>query len=194
MSPRVSERVNSIKPSGIRKFFDLVMSREDVISLGVGEPDFPVPWRIRDEMIYSLEKGITSYTPNQGLLELREAIAEYYKKFGLNDVDVNNIIVTTGVSEGIDIALRAILNPGDIVLIPEPAYVSYKPLTILAGGEPLPIPTVPEFKLNYEIIAKYCKEKPKAIVLNYPNNPTGVGQRGKSRLKKKWTKKEKEHN
>ena len=174
MSPRVSERVNSIKPSGIRKFFDLVMSREDVISLGVGEPDFPVPWRIRDEMIYSLEKGITSYTPNQGLLELREAIAEYYKKFGLNDVDVNNIIVTTGVSEGIDIALRAILNPGDIVLIPEPAYVSYKPLTILAGGEPLPIPTVPEFKLNYEIIAKYCKEKPKAIILNYPNNPTGV--------------------
>ncbi|HIP63623.1 MAG TPA: aminotransferase class I/II-fold pyridoxal phosphate-dependent enzyme, partial [Archaeoglobus profundus] len=174
LSPRVSERVNSIKPSGIRKFFDLVMSREDVISLGVGEPDFPVPWRIRDEMIYSLEKGITSYTPNQGLLELREAIAEYYKKFGLNDVDVNNIIVTTGVSEGIDIALRAILNPGDIVLIPEPAYVSYKPLTILAGGEPLPIPTVPEFKLNYEIIAKYCKEKPKAIILNYPNNPTGV--------------------
>ena len=174
MSHRVSERVNSIKPSGIRKFFDLVMSRQDIISLGVGEPDFPVPWRIRDEMIYSLERGITSYTPNQGLLELREAIAEYYKKFGLNYVDVNNIIVTTGVSEGIDIALRAILNPGDIVLIPEPAYVSYKPLTILAGGEPLPIPTVPEFKLNYEIIAKYCKEKPKAIILNYPNNPTGV--------------------
>ncbi|HIP25345.1 MAG TPA: aminotransferase class I/II-fold pyridoxal phosphate-dependent enzyme [Archaeoglobus profundus] len=174
LSHRVSERVNSIKPSGIRKFFDLVMSRQDIISLGVGEPDFPVPWRIRDEMIYSLERGITSYTPNQGLLELREAIAEYYKKFGLNYVDVNNIIVTTGVSEGIDIALRAILNPGDIVLIPEPAYVSYKPLTILAGGEPLPIPTVPEFKLNYEIIAKYCKEKPKAIILNYPNNPTGV--------------------
>ncbi len=172
---RVSERVDSIKPSGIRKFFDLVMGRPDVISLGVGEPDFPVPWRIREEMIYSLEKGITSYTSNHGLPELREAIAEYYRKFGVQNIDPNDVIITTGVSEGIDIALRALLNPGEAVLIPEPAYVSYKPLTILAGGDAIAIPTTPEFKPTYELLARYAKEcDPKAIVINYPNNPTGV--------------------
>ncbi len=172
---RISERVDSIKPSGIRKFFDLVMGRPDVISLGVGEPDFPVPWRIRDEMIYSLEKGITSYTSNHGLPELREEIARYYKKFGVQDVDPNNIIITTGVSEGIDLALRALINPGDAVLIPEPAYVSYKPLTILAGGEAVAIPTTPDFKPSYELLARFAKRcDPKAIVINYPNNPTGV--------------------
>jgi aminotransferase len=172
---RISERVSGIKPSGIRRFFDLVMNRPDVISLGVGEPDYPVPWRIRDEMIYSLEKGVTSYTSNHGLLELREAIAEYYKKFGVDNIDPNNIIITTGVSEGIDIALRALLNPGDVVLIPEPAYVSYKPLTILAGGEAVTIPTTPDFRLSYELIARYARDNdPKAIVINYPNNPTGV--------------------
>ncbi len=172
---RISERVDSIKPSGIRKFFDLVMGRPDVISLGVGEPDFPVPWRIRDEMIYSLEKGITSYTSNHGLPELREAIAEYYRKFNVRNIDPNDVIITTGVSEGIDIALRALLNPGDAVLIPEPAYVSYKPLTILAGGDAIAIPTTPEFKPTYELLARYAKEcDPKAIVINYPNNPTGV--------------------
>ncbi len=174
LSRRISERVNSIKPSGIRKFFDLVIGRPDVISLGVGEPDFPVPWRIREQMIYSLERGITSYTSNHGLPELREAIAEYYVKFGFKP-DPENVIVTTGVSEGIDLALRAILNPGDAVLIPEPAYVSYKPLTILAGGEAVAIPTTPDFKPNYDSLSKYAKEfEPKAIILNYPNNPTGV--------------------
>ena len=175
MSRRVSERVNSIKPSGIRRFFDLVMGREDVISLGVGEPDFAVPWRIRDQMIYSLEKGVTSYTSNHGIPELREVIAEYYKKFGVQNVDPNNVIVTTGVSEGIDLALRALINPGDAVLIPEPAYVSYKPLTILAGGEAVSIPTTPNFKPDYELLVKHAKNcDPKAIVINYPNNPTGV--------------------
>jgi len=175
LSRRISERVGSIKPSGIRRFFDLVMNRPDVISLGVGEPDYPVPWRIRDEMIYSLEKGVTSYTSNHGLLELREAISEYYRKFGVDNIDPNNVIITTGVSEGIDIALRALLNPGDVVLIPEPAYVSYKPLTILAGGEAVAIPTTPDFRLSYELIAKYARDNdPKVIVINYPNNPTGV--------------------
>ncbi len=175
MSRRVSERVNSIKPSGIRRFFDLVMGREDVISLGVGEPDFAVPWRIRDQMIYSLEKGVTSYTSNHGIPELREVIAEYYKKFGVQNVNPNNVIVTTGVSEGIDLALRALINPGDAVLIPEPAYVSYKPLTILAGGEAVSIPTTPDFKPDYELLVKHAKNcDPKAIVINYPNNPTGV--------------------
>jgi len=150
------------------------MGRPDVISLGVGEPDFPVPWRIREQMIYSLEKGITSYTSNHGLPELREEIVRYYRKFGV-EANAENVIVTTGVSEGIDLVLRAILNPGDGVLIPEPAYVSYKPLTVLAGGEAISIPTTPDFKPTYELLMRYAKGcYPKAIVLNYPNNPTGV--------------------
>lgn len=171
---RVARRIQDIKPSGIRRFFDLIIDKQDVISLGVGEPDFAVPWRIREEMIYSLEKGVTSYTSNYGLQELREAIVEYYTKFGVKSKP-EDIIITTGVSEAVDVALRATLNPGDAVLIPEPAYVSYKPLTILAGGEVVTIPTNPDFRLNYEKIAQYAKDvSPKAIVLNYPNNPTGV--------------------
>ncbi len=174
MSRRTSERVNSIRPSGIRRFFDLIAGRRDVISLGVGEPDFQVPWRIRDEMIYSLERGYTSYTSNKGLKELREAIAEYYRKFGV-DTSSENVIVTTGVSEGIDIAMRSILNPGDTVLIPEPAYVSYKPLAFLAGGEVVTISTAPDFRLNYDKLIRYARKFcPKVIVINYPNNPTGI--------------------
>ncbi len=171
MSRRINEKVASIKPSGIRKFFDLIIGREDVISLGVGEPDFPVPWKIREEMIYSLEKGITSYTSNQGLPELRLAIAEYYEKFGFKP-DPDRIIITTGVSEGIDIALRSIINPGDRVVIPEPCYVSYKPLAILSGAEVFTVPTAPDFKPKFEDLVK--ARKAKAIVINYPNNPTGV--------------------
>ncbi|MFP3908830.1 MAG: aminotransferase class I/II-fold pyridoxal phosphate-dependent enzyme [Archaeoglobaceae archaeon] len=170
---KVNKKVQDIKPSGIRKFFDLVIGRKDIISLGVGEPDFAVPWRIREEMIYSLEKGITSYTSNYGLTELRQAIAEYYRKFGLNP-PINDVMITTGVSEGFDIALRAIVDPGDAVLIPEPCYVSYKPLTILAGGEAITILTNPDFKLTYEKISQHKEAEPKAIVLNYPGNPTGV--------------------
>jgi len=178
---RINRNLLEIKPSGIRKFFDLISGREDVISLGVGEPDFPTPWRIREEMIYSLEKGITSYTSNQGLMELREEICRYHSKFGVQ-TDASRVIVTTGVSEGFDLAMRAIVNPGDVVFVPEPCYVSYKPLTILAGGRAVSIPTNPTFKLTYELISEYAKEtRPKALILNYPSNPTGVSY-GKKEL------------
>ncbi len=174
----INRRVQDLKPSGIRRFFELIIGRDDVISLGVGEPDFSVPWRIREEMIYSLEKGITSYTSNYGLLELREAIADYYRKFGV-DSNHNNVFITTGVSEGIDLALRSIINPGEKVLVPEPTYVSYKPLAYLAGAEVIAIPTDPDFKITYESLVKYKDENIKAVMLNYPNNPTGVSLRKK---------------
>jgi aminotransferase len=172
-SRRVARKVEELRPSGIRKFFDLVIGRDDVISLGVGEPDFPVPWRIREEMIYSLEKGYTSYTSNSGLMELRESIADYYRRFSL-ETSPNSIVVTTGASEAIDLAIRAITDPGDRVLLPEPCYVSYRPLVNLCGGEIISIPTVPDFKLTDEAIKRYADEKTKAIILNYPANPTGV--------------------
>ncbi len=175
---RLNRRVADLKPSGIRRFFELIIGREDVISLGVGEPDFAVPWRIREEMIYSLEKGITSYTSNFGLLELREAIAEYYRKFGV-DVGHERVLVTTGVSEGIDIALRAVVNEGEAVLVPEPTYVSYQPLAHLSGAEVIPIPTCPGFKLTYEDIVKFRDKNVKVLMINYPNNPTGVSYRKK---------------
>ena len=174
----INKRVNELKPSGIRRFFELIIGREDVISLGVGEPDFSVPWRIREEMIYSLEKGITSYTSNYGLPELREAIAEYYKKFGVESGH-ENVFITTGVSEGIDLALRAVINPGDKILIPEPVYVSYKPLAHIAGAEVITIPTNPEFRITYEDIVRFRNENIKAIMVNYPNNPTGVSLKKK---------------
>jgi len=170
---RINRKVQEIKPSGIRRFFDLIIERKDVISLGVGEPDFPVPWRVREEIIYSLEKGITSYTSNHGLFELRQAISEYYEKFGVKCFH-SNVLITTGVSEGFDIAVRAIINPGDAVLVPDPSYVMYKPLVILAGGEAISIPTNPDFRLNYERISQYSDSKPKVVILNYPANPTGV--------------------
>ncbi|RUM34880.1 MAG: pyridoxal phosphate-dependent aminotransferase [Archaeoglobus sp.] len=176
---RVSERVASLKPSGIRKFFELIIGREDIISLGVGEPDFPVPWRIREEMIYSLEKGITSYTSNYGIYELRECIAKYYAKFGVK-CSPENVMITTGVSEAVDIALRAILNPGEGVLIPEPCYVSYMPLTVVTGGVAISYPTTPDFIPTYEemiSLANKAEENDiriKAVIVNYPNNPTGV--------------------
>lgn len=173
LSRRIAKRVEEIKPSGIRKFFDLISGREDVISLGVGEPDFPVPWRIREEMIYSLEKGYTAYTSNVGLPELRKGIAEYYRRFGV-DAEPSQVIVTSGVSEAFDLAVRAILDPGDVVLIPEPSYVSYRPLSYICGGEVISIPTTPDFKLNYERISEVSRFKPKVLILNYPNNPTGI--------------------
>ena len=174
----LNRKVKDLKPSGIRRFFDLIIGREDVISLGVGEPDFSVPWRIREEMIYSLEKGITSYTSNYGLLELREAIAEYYKKFGV-ETGYENVLITTGVSEGIDLALRALINPGEAVIVPEPTYVSYKPLAHLAGGRVITVPTLPDFKLRYEDIVRHKNENVKALMINYPNNPTGVSYKKK---------------
>ncbi len=178
MSRELNEKVRELKPSGIRRFFDLIIGRDDVISLGVGEPDFPVPWKIREEMIYSLEKGVTSYTSNYGLTELREAIAEYYKKFGV-ETTYENVLITTGVSEGVDIALRTIINFGDKAIIPEPTYVSYEPLTYLSGANVIKIPTTPDFKLRYEDIMRYKSENIKALILNYPNNPTGVSYRRK---------------
>jgi aminotransferase len=173
MRERINRKLLEIKPSGIRKFFDLIIGRDDVISLGVGEPDFPTPWRIREEMIYSLERGITSYTSNYGLKELREEICNYYTKFGVES-DPSNVVVTSGVSEGFDIAVRAVVNPGDLVLIPDPCYVSYEPLTLLAGGRVISMPTSPTFRLTYELIMEHSKVNPKILILNYPANPTGV--------------------
>ena len=173
LSRRVAKKVEELKPSGIRRFFDLVAGRDDVISLGVGEPDFPVPWRIREEMIYSLEKGFTSYTSNLGLPELREGIAEYYTRFGVRALP-EQILITTGVSEGVDLAVRTLIEQGDVALVPEPCYVSYKPLVEICGGEVVTIPTVPDFKLTYEVLVEYADTKAKILVLNYPANPTGV--------------------
>lgn len=173
----VAAKVKSIPPSGIRKFFDLVLEMDGVISLGVGEPDFVTPWHIREACIYSLEKGFTSYTSNFGLLELRELISRCFRK----DYDVeydprSEILVTTGVSEAADLAFRALINPGDEVIVPEPCYVSYKPSVSLAGGEPVPVPTYQEneFRVTAEQIEKSVTKKTKALVLSYPNNPTGA--------------------
>ncbi len=177
MSGFVAERVRKIPPSGIRKFFDLVLEMDNVISLGVGEPDFVTPWHIREACIYSLEKGITSYTSNYGLLELRELISKCYRKdHNLDYNPGNEILVTTGVSEAADLAFRAIINPGDEVIIPEPCYVSYKPSVSLAGGVPVPVPTYQddEFRVTSEQIKESITDKTKALVLSYPNNPTGA--------------------
>jgi aminotransferase len=177
MSEFVSTRVKNIPPSGIRKFFDLVLEMGGVISLGVGEPDFVTPWHIREACIYSLEKGFTSYTSNYGLLELRELISECYRKdYNVDYNPRNEILVTTGVSEAADLAFRAVTNPGDEVIIPEPCYVSYKPSVFLAGGKPVPVPTYEEdeFRVTADQIKKSITGKTKALVLSYPNNPTGA--------------------
>ncbi len=168
-------------PSGIRRFFDLVLGMKDVISLGVGEPDFVTPWHVREACIYSLEKGFTSYTSNQGLLELRDLISKRMRLDYNVDYSVDEILITTGVSEGIDLAFRAIINPGDEVIIPEPCYVSYKPGVIFAGGKPVPLPTYQEdeFKVSAEEIEQRITSKTKALVLSYPNNPTGAVMRKK---------------
>lgn len=174
---KISEKVRSVPPSGIRKFFDLVIGMEDVISLGVGEPDFVTPWHIREACIYSLEKGHTSYTSNYGLLELRELISKCYREDYALDYDPEKeVLVTTGVSEGVDLAFRGIINPGDEVIIPEPCYVSYKPGTLFARGKPVVVSTSlsNEFRVTGEQIEENITEKTKAIVLSYPNNPTGA--------------------
>jgi aminotransferase len=178
----VATNVNNIPPSGIRKFFDLVLEMEGVISLGVGEPDFVTPWHIREACIYSLEKGFTTYTSNYGLLELREWISKSFKKdYGVYYNPQNQVLVTTGVSEAADLAFRAVINPGDEVIIPEPCYVSYKPSVSLAGGKPVPIPTYREneFRVTADQVEKSITKKTKALVLSYPNNPTGAIMRRK---------------
>lgn len=176
MQHRISKKVQSVPPSGIRRFFDLVIGRDDVISLGVGEPDFITPWHIREACIYSLEKGYTSYTSNQGLLELRELICEDIHKHHQLHYSPEEILITTGVSEASDLALRALLNPGDEVLVPEPSYVSYKPCVSFAGGMPLPVETrrENEFRLTGEELEKHITSRTKALILSYPNNPTGA--------------------
>ncbi|CAD6493188.1 MAG: Aromatic-amino-acid aminotransferase 2 [Candidatus Argoarchaeum ethanivorans] len=175
-STKISRIVQSVPPSGIRRFFDLVTGRDDIISLGVGEPDFVTPWHIRETCIYSLEKGYTSYTPNQGLIELRELICEdFYRNYHLS-YQSDEALITTGVSEAADLALRAVINQGEEVLVPEPSYVSYKPCVSFAGGKPIPIETFREdkFRLIPEQIKKHVTPDTKAIILSYPNNPTGA--------------------
>jgi len=175
---KINSAVKSIAPSGIREFFDLVLTMEDVISLGVGEPDFVTPWNICEYSIFNLEKGYTSYTSNQGMEELRLEISKYLNnRYKLNYDGNKEILITTGVSEAFDLAIRAIVEPGDKVIIPTPSYVSYMPVTQLAGGKPILIPTEPKegFKLTGNKLDKVCKKEKtaKILILNYPSNPTG---------------------
>ena len=171
----INSTVSSMQPSGIRKFFDIVNTTEGAISLGVGEPDFITPWHIRDAGVYSLEKGQTYYTSNSGLLELREEICKYVKKFDL-EYTPDEILVTVGGSEAIDLTMRTVISPGDEVIIPEPSFVCYKPCTLLAGGVPVTIQTKAEneFKLTAQELIEKITPKTKLLVLSYPNNPTGA--------------------
>ena len=178
MKNMLAERTVGIKPSGIRKFFDLVSEMDDpeVISLGVGEPDFDTPWHIREEGIYSLERGRTFYTSNSGLKDLRNEICNYLRR--MYQVEYNpdtEVMVTVGGSEAIDIRLRAVLNPGEEVIIPQPSYVSYEPCTILAGGKPviLELQEKNEFRLTKEELLAAITPKTKVLILPFPNNPTG---------------------
>ena len=172
----LADSIVQIKPSGIRKFFDIVTEMKDAISLGVGEPDFDTPWHIRDEGIFSLEKGRTFYTSNSGLKDLKQEICNYIKRS--QNVDYNadtDVLVTVGGSEAIDIGFRAMINPGDEVLIPQPSYVSYEPCAILAGAKPVIIDLKPEneFRLTAEELENLITDKTKILVLPFPNNPTG---------------------
>ena len=177
MTKPLSKMVETIKPSGIRKFFDIVSEMKDAISLGVGEPDFDTPWHIRDEGIYALSKGKTFYTSNAGLKELREEICNYLKRTqNIQYNPLKEVIVTVGGSEAIDIGLRAIVNAGDEVIIPQPAYVSYEPCTILAGAKPVIInlKAENEFRLTAEELENAITDKTKVLILPFPNNPTGA--------------------
>ena len=173
----LADKIVEIKPSGIRKFFDIVTEMKDAISLGVGEPDFDTPWHIRDEGIYSLEKGRTFYTSNSGLKELKEEICHYTKrKQGVTYDPNHEVLVTVGGSEAIDIGLRAMINPGEEVLIPQPSYVSYEPCAVLAGGVPVIIELKEEneFRLTAQELEDAITDKTKVLILPFPNNPTGA--------------------
>lgn len=173
----LADKIVDIKPSGIRKFFDIVSEMEDAISLGVGEPDFDTPWHIRDEGIYSLEKGRTFYTSNAGLKELKLEIAKYIKRTQDTEYDADHeVIVTVGGSEAIDIALRAMINPGEEVLIPQPSYVSYEPCAILADAVPviIELKAENEFRLTAQELRDAITDKTKILILPFPNNPTGA--------------------
>ena len=174
---RISPVVQAIPPSGIRRFFDIAAEMEDVISLGVGEPDFVTPWSIRESCVYGLEQGYTSYTANRGLLELREEICALQKRnFNIDYDPKTNVLVTVGVSEALDIAMRAILTPGDEILIPEPCYVSYKACAALTGAVPVAVPAKIEnnFSITPADLEAHVSEKTKALLIGYPNNPTGA--------------------
>lgn len=183
---RTSKTVENMPSSGIRVFFDLVLGMKDVVSLGVGEPDFVTPWNVRERAIHAIEEGFTSYTSNKGMIELRAEISKYLKhKYGLDYDPEDEILITVGVSEAFDLSLRAIIDRGDKILVPEPYYVSYGPITSLCGGTPVYIKTSPDgnFKITPKDITSSCDKKTKAIILNYPNNPTGASY-SKAELKK----------
>ena len=186
MKNPLNKSITEIKPSGIRKFFDIVSEMKDAISLGVGEPDFETPWHIREEGIYSLEKGRTYYTSNSGIRELREEICRYlYRRFNLTYDWSKETLVTIGSSEAIDVALRVMLDEGDEVLLPQPSYVSYEPCVIMAGGKPviIELKEEDEFKLTAKQIEEACTEKTKILILPFPNNPTGSVMSGDELLK-----------
>lgn len=174
---RISPAVHAVPPSGIRKYFDIAAEMEDVVSLGVGEPDFITPWSIRESCVHGLEQGYTSYTANRGMLELREEIAAHYaNRYGISYEPAKDILITVGVSEALDIAMRAILSPGDEVLIPEPCYVSYQACVTFAGGKPVPVAAKLEndFRITPEELEPHVTKRTKALLIGYPNNPTGA--------------------
>lgn len=182
---KISKRVQEIAPSGIRMFFDLVLGMKDVISLGVGEPDFVTPWNIREKAIYSLEQGYTSYTSNKGIAELRKEISVFLKhRHGLDYDPEDEILITVGVSEAFDLVARTITNPGDKILVPEPSYVSYYPVFYLAGARPIYLKTSLDngFKLTPKQLDKSCDKNTKVLVINYPSNPTGASYSKKELL------------
>ncbi len=174
---KIARAVEALPPSGIRRFFDVVAQMDDVISLGVGEPDFGTAWRVREAAIYGLERGRTTYTANHGLLELRQSIAAHLRgRYGLAYDPNGEVLVTVGVSEALDLALRALLDPGDEVIVPQPWYVAYPPCVLLAGGVPVALPTRPEegFVPRPEALERLITPRSRALLLNYPNNPTGA--------------------
>ncbi|MDD1668329.1 MAG: aminotransferase class I/II-fold pyridoxal phosphate-dependent enzyme, partial [Methanomicrobiales archaeon] len=176
MRQRGSARAREIPPSGIRKFFDLLLTMEDVVSLGVGEPDFETPWGVAEAGIYAIEQGHTSYTSNKGLLPLRQHVArDLRQRYGISYDPEEEIVITTGVSEAADIAIRALVDPGDEVLVAEPSYVSYGPCVTLTGGKPVPVacPEKDEFRLTPGALMEKVTRKSRVLVLNFPNNPTG---------------------
>lgn len=176
----VSSRAKIIPPSGIRKFFDLALTMDEVISLGVGEPDFATPWNICEASIYSIEQGGTSYTPNRGIKPLRDAISHWLAgHYGVRYNPDTEMVVTTGVSEGLDIAIRAIVDPGDEVMVAEPSYVSYAPCVTLAGGTPVPVECLEKdhFRLMPDRLMEAVSRATKALIINFPNNPTGAVMR-----------------
>ncbi len=173
----LSNTVKETKQSGIRRFFDIASTMENIISLGIGEPDFITPWSIRESCVYGLERGYTSYTSNRGMYELRHAITHMYNnKFNIKYNPNENVLVTVGVSEAVDLAIRAVLNPGDEILIPEPCYVSYAACATLAGAKPIAVPTDPknEFKVTPDDLEAHITPKTKVLLIGYPNNPTGT--------------------